>query len=460
MTSRVLDVCAAVVVADDGRLLLATRRPGSHLAGKWEFPGGKVHPGESLEDCMRREAAEELGLLLTAARPVLAFDYAYPDRTVRLHFMWCDMAAGSAPTAREGQQIGWFSAAEVVAGLELAPADQAMLQALADSTLPDKPAPGLQAVAPALVQRLRGWLASGQETERVTASLPDWLRVPFSGGRERLQMRALLRDSHLHTVCESAKCPNLCDCWKRRTATFMLLGDTCTRNCRFCAVNHGRPPEPDPLEPERVAEGIAVLGLRFAVLTCVTRDDLPDGGAEHMAATVKAIRQRCPETRVEVLCSDYGGNLAGVDAVLASLPAVFGHNLETVSRLTPVIRSHANYERSLAVLRHAARRAPAGTKVKSGLMLGLGEEPEEVRQALRDLKQAGVSMVTMGQYLRPTREHWPVARMVTPKEFEAWRAFAENELGFGRAVCGPLVRSSYMAEEAFEASSAPEKAAP
>lgn len=450
MTLRVLDVCAAVVFADDGRLLLATRRPGSHQAGKWEFPGGKVRPGESLEDCIRREAAEELGLQVAAARPVLAFDYAYPDKRVRLHFMWCDLAADSAPEPREGQTFAWFSAGEVE-GLALAPADKAMLTALVGMATGSLPAE-LRPVDPELTQRLLDWLAAGRAGEREHTPLPEWLRVPFAGGRERLEMRSLLHNSQLHTVCESAKCPNLCDCWKRRTATFMLLGDTCTRNCRFCAVKHGQPSSPDPLEPRKIAEGIAVLGLRFAVLTCVTRDDLPDGGAGQMAATVTAIRERCPETRVEVLCSDYGGDVACVDLVLQAQPAVFGHNLETVSRLTPVIRSHADYGRSLAVLRHAAGHAAPGTVVKSGLMLGLGETPEEVRQALRDLKQAGVSMVTMGQYLRPTREHWPVARMVTPREFEQWRAIAETEIGFARAVCGPLVRSSYMAEEAFTAS--------
>lgn len=449
MTLRVLDVCAAVVFADDGRLLLATRPPGSHQAGKWEFPGGKVRSDESLEECIRREAAEELGLRVAAARPVLAFDYAYPDKTVRLHFMWCDLAGDSAPEAREGQAFAWFSAAEA-GSLDLAPADQAMLTAL--SGMGSGPLPTeLRPVDQELTGRLRDWLASGRAGEREHPPLPEWLRVPFAGGRERLEMRSLLRSSQLHTVCESAKCPNLCDCWKRRTATFMLLGDTCTRNCRFCAVTHGRPLPPDPLEPRKIAEGIAALGLRFAVLTCVTRDDLPDGGAGQMAAAVAAIRERCPETRVEVLCSDYGGDVDSIDLVLQAQPAVFGHNLETVSRLTPVIRSHADYERSLAVLRYAAGHAAPGTVVKSGLMLGLGETPDEVRQALRDVKQAGVSMVTIGQYLRPTRGHWPVARMVTPREFEAWRVMAETEIGFARAVCGPLVRSSYMAEEAFTA---------
>lgn len=281
------------------------------------------------------------------------------------------------------------------------------------------------------------------------SNLPPWLRVNFSGGKERLEMRKLLQRSKLHTVCQSAKCPNLCDCWQRRTATFMVLGDTCTRNCAFCAVHHGNPTPVDPAEPEQVAEAVAALQLRYAVITCVTRDDLPDGGAGHLADTVQAIRRRCPDTKVEVLCSDYQDNHAAIDRVLAAGPVVFGHNLETVARLTPLIRKHADYQRSLRVLHYAATRAPAGTLVKSGLMLGLGETDDELRQALLDLRSAGVAMVTMGQYLQPTPDKWPVARMVTPDEFTHWADVAEHELGFHRAICGPLVRSSYLAEEAY-----------
>ncbi|MGI5922759.1 MAG: lipoyl synthase [Lentisphaeria bacterium] len=287
-----------------------------------------------------------------------------------------------------------------------------------------------------------------EQTER-KAPLPPWLRVRYTGGKERLEMRKLLERAKLHTVCESAKCPNLCDCWQRRTATFMILGNNCSRNCKFCAVEHGRPEPVDPAEPGHVAEAVNALKLRYAVITCVTRDDLPDGGAAHMAATVNAIRSRNPETKVEVLCSDYQEQHSAIDCVLAAGPVVFGHNLETVARLTPLIRSHADYQRSLRVLRYAAEQAPTGTLVKSGLMLGLGETAAEIRQALADLRAADVRMVTMGQYLQPSKDNWPVARIITPDEFKQWADIAENDFGFQKAVCGPLVRSSYLAEEAY-----------
>lgn len=282
-----------------------------------------------------------------------------------------------------------------------------------------------------------------------SSKLPPWLRVSYSGGKERMQMRKLLAQTKLHSVCESAKCPNLCECWQRRTATFMILGNNCTRNCAFCAVDHEPPSPVDPAEPEHVAEAVAALGLRYAVVTCVTRDDLPDGGAAQMAATVKAIHKHCPDSKVEVLCSDYQEDAAAIACVLAAGPAVFGHNLETVARLTPLIRSHADYQRSLRVLRYAAEHAPQGTLIKSGLMLGLGEKADEIRQALADLRAAGASMLTMGQYLQPDKDKWPVARLVTPEEFQEWSTVAEKEFGFKKAVCGPLVRSSYMAEEAY-----------
>jgi lipoic acid synthetase len=282
---------------------------------------------------------------------------------------------------------------------------------------------------------------------------PEWLKVRMEGGKERVEMHRLLRNSSLHTVCESAKCPNLCDCWKRRTATFMILGNTCTRCCRFCAVSHGRPEPVDPDEPKRVAEAIQRLGLKYAVITCVTRDDMPDGGSTAMANTVLAVRQMCPGVKVEVLCSDYNGQTVDIDRVLHAQPVVFGHNVETVRRLTPQIRSKASYDGSLAVLRHAAeqvRQEGLAVQVKSGLMLGLGETEEDIRECLRDLREAGVTTVTMGQYLRPTAENWPVSRYVTPAEFAFWQKVAEGEYGFSRAVCGPLIRSSYLAEEAYE----------
>ncbi len=295
---------------------------------------------------------------------------------------------------------------------------------------------------------------SKEAAKRRGLSHPEWYRVPYTGGRERLAMRALLRDCRLNTVCASAKCPNLCDCWKRRTATFMILGDICTRNCRFCAVQSGLPQKPDPQEPIHLAQAVSQLQLRYAVITCVTRDDLPDGGAVQMAAAVQAIHAACPATKVEVLCSDYGGQEESLSLVLRSSPQVFGHNLETVSRLTPSIRSRADYQRSLQVLRYAANwcdQHHTECKIKSGLMLGLGETEAEIRAALADLRQAGVQILTLGQYLRPGVENCPVVRHLPPQEFASWKQIAEQEFAFSAAVCGPLVRSSYLAEEALQA---------
>lgn len=265
----------------------------------------------------------------------------------------------------------------------------------------------------------------------------------------RQGVRGLLRDLHLHTVCESARCPNLAECWRRRAATFLLLGNVCTRNCAFCAVDHGSPAPVDEKEPERIVEAVGRLGLRFVVLTCVTRDDLADGGAGHIAAVVRALRQADPEIGVEVLVSDLRGCRDDVRSILDSGPGVFNHNVETVERLTGEIRDRARYRRSLSVLRQAADAAETtpGLRVKSGLMLGLGETEEEIRRTLMDLRDAGVEAVTMGQYLPPSPRHWPVSRYVDPEEFAAWRTFGLEECGFAAVVSGPLVRSSYLAEE-------------
>lgn len=279
--------------------------------------------------------------------------------------------------------------------------------------------------------------------------LPEWLKVSLDGAKPRNEVRRLLRSLNLHTVCEGARCPNLCECWQRKAATFLVLGDTCTRNCRFCAVNHGRPRPVDPEEPAHVAEAVRRLGLRFVVVTCVTRDDLPDGGAAHLAATIRAIREMDPTVGIEILPSDFGGDLAAADTVLAARPDVFNHNLETVARLTPQVRSRATYERSLAVLAHASRQGePLGVQTKSGLMLGMGETADELRQALADLRQAGVRILTLGQYLPPSPEHWPLDRYLEPAEFAEWERIAREEYGFAAVVSGPLVRSSYLAEQA------------
>jgi lipoic acid synthetase len=239
-----------------------------------------------------------------------------------------------------------------------------------------------------------------------------------------------------------ASCPNLGQCWGRRSLTLMILGDRCSRDCRFCDVAHPPAAAPDPGEPERVAEALGSLDLRHTVLTSVTRDDLPDGGAAHWAATVRAVRRRCPGLTVEALVPDFRGDLAAVDRVLEAEPDVFAHNLETVRRLTSEVRSHASYERSLAVLAHAGAR---GAVTKSGLMAGLGERPDELEEALRDLREAGVRLATVGQYLQPSRRHLPVARYVPPQEFDALAELG-RELGFAHVTAGPLVRSSYQAE--------------
>lgn len=447
MKSSAIEVCAAVVLTGD-RLLLATRRPGAHLSGKWEFPGGKIRADEDACQCISREMNEELGVHAGEWTELFALEYEYPEKAVRLHFMFCQDADGVTANPAEGQKCGWFTAAEALA-LDLAPADRKALELLKDAScgnLHDELAK-LDLTAAA---KLLDFMKKGDAMEG--GRLPEWLRFSFVGGRERLGVQGLIKEGGLHTVCESAKCPNRCDCWKRKTATFMILGDTCTRFCRFCAVNHGHPQAPDPEEPVKIADSAASLGLKYVVITCVTRDDLPDGGAAAMAAAVNAIRERTPQTKVEVLCSDYGGDMACVDTVLASRPAVFGHNVETVERLTPAIRNKADYRRSLAVLEHASANAGKyGAIAKSGIMLGLGETEEEIRRTLQDLRLAGVSMITIGQYLRPTRKHWPVSRLVTPGEFDRWRKIAEEEIGFVRAVAGPFVRSSYMAEEAFDA---------
>jgi lipoic acid synthetase len=274
---------------------------------------------------------------------------------------------------------------------------------------------------------------------------PPWLKARFHATPELDAMKRLVAEQQLHTVCFSAACPNLGECWSRGTATFMIGGNLCTRRCGFCDVKTARPAALDPSEPARVAEAVARLGLRFAVVTCVARDDLADGGAGQMAATVRAIRERCPGTGVEVLVSDYGGDEGALLRVLDAAPDVLNHNLETVERLQRRVRPAASYARSLALLRRAGELCPAIPR-KSGLMLGLGEREDELRVALRDLRAAGVALLTLGQYLRPSPDHLPMERWVPPEEFEAWAAEA-RAIGFEEVAAGPLVRSSYRAEQ-------------
>lgn len=255
----------------------------------------------------------------------------------------------------------------------------------------------------------------------------------------------LVGDLELHTVCKSAKCPNIHECWGRGTATLMILGNLCTRACGFCAVPAGRPKGVDVDEPRRVAEACKRMNLRHVVLTCVTRDDLDDGGAEIFAQTIMAIRAEMPQTGIELLTSDFQGKESSIATVLEARPDVFSHNLETVARLQPVIRPQASYGRSLAVLRYGAQW-PGQPAIKSGLMLGLGETDDEVVTTMQDLYDAGVRILTLGQYLQPTRHNRPVDRFVSPDDFNKLGARAK-EIGFHGVAAGPMVRSSYRADE-------------
>jgi lipoic acid synthetase len=275
---------------------------------------------------------------------------------------------------------------------------------------------------------------------------PAWLKVRFSAGPRYQQVRQAVDGNTLHTVCESARCPNLGECWDRGTATFMILGDVCTRSCRFCAVKTGRPPMLDLQEPARVAAAVKAMRLRYAVITSVNRDELPDGGAAVWAETVRAIRRESPATRIELLVPDFLGDLKAVDTVLAAGPDVFGHNLETVPSLYKEVRPQALYGRSLKVLAHAAGR---GFMAKCSLMLGLGEAEAELLQVFGDLRQAGVKILALGQYLQPTVENLVVKEYVSPARFKALKEKAQA-LGFQFVFAGPLVRSSYHAEEATQ----------
>jgi lipoic acid synthetase len=277
--------------------------------------------------------------------------------------------------------------------------------------------------------------------------LPAWLTKPLSDPEKMRGVRRTLAAHRLNTVCDEARCPNRVECFARGTATFMLLGDACTRNCRFCAVGHGTPVEEDMDEPGRVAAAARELGLGFVVLTSVTRDDLPDGGAAQFARTVRALRDALPEAGVEVLVPDFGGDLDALDTVLESGPDVFGHNIETVARLYGSVRPDACYERSLDLLRRAAS-SEGGAGVKTAIMLGLGEERGEIESTLRDVRAAGAGVVYMGQYLSPSAGHARVERYVPPEEFEELKILALS-LGFDWVSAGPFVRSSYHAEEAI-----------
>ena len=282
-------------------------------------------------------------------------------------------------------------------------------------------------------------------TTQPARRLPKWLTVRAPGGENYLGVRRLLHDAELHTVCEEARCPNIGECWERKSATFMILGDICTRACRYCAVTSGKPAPIDPGEPARLARTVERLGLRYCVITSVDRDDLPDGGASVFAECIRLIRQRMPECEVEVLTPDFGGSLPALHSVLDARPAVFNHNIETTRRIFKRVRAKGDYGLSLQFLAKAREFAP-DIPTKSGMMVGLGETPDEALATMRDLREAGVRLLTIGQYLRPSPAHTAMDRFYHPREF----ADLEREgyaMGFDHVASGPLVRSSYHADE-------------
>ena len=275
---------------------------------------------------------------------------------------------------------------------------------------------------------------------------PEWLKIRLRSDEGSAEVERIVKQHSLHTICSSGMCPNKAECWRRRTATFMILGDICTRGCKFCATKTGKPLAPVASEPEKVAESVRLMGLRHVVVTSVTRDDLPDGGAQHWAATVEAIRKENPDATIELLIPDLDAREDLIEVVLASKPDIVGHNIETVERLTPLVRSRAKYSTSLRTLEIISQ---SGAVAKSGLMVGLGESDDEVLQTLRDLREVGVEIVTLGQYLRPSLEHYPVAAYITPEKFDWYREKA-LEMGFSYCASAPMVRSSYLADAALE----------
>lgn len=272
---------------------------------------------------------------------------------------------------------------------------------------------------------------------------PDWLKVRIPQGQNFSDVKSIIEKQRLHTVCSEARCPNMGECWNSGTATFMILGDICTRSCGFCAVKTGMPTEVDAQEPLRVANAVRMMKLKYAVVTSVNRDELFDGGASIFAETVRQIRKLNPQCKVEVLIPDFKGDEFALNILLDSFPDVLNHNIETVPRLYPIVRPQAKYERSLQLLTRAKKR---GFITKSGLMVGLGENDDEVFEVLNDLKNSGCDIVTIGQYLQPTREHLPVKRFVHPDQFKKYKEFGDS-LGFLQIESGPLVRSSYHAEK-------------
>jgi len=289
--------------------------------------------------------------------------------------------------------------------------------------------------------------ASGEPARK-----PSWLKVKAPGGPNYIALKQMMRDLKLHTVCEEAHCPNIGECWEHKAATFMILGDVCTRNCAYCAVAHGTPAPLDAGEPQRLADAVAQMGLQHVVITSVDRDDLPNGGAEMFAESIQEIRRRLPETSIEVLIPDFKGNPAALRIVVDAKPDILNHNLETIARLYRIARPGGRYARALELLNRAKDLNPESL-TKSGIICGLGEDWDELRVAMRDLRAARVDILTIGQYLRPSDEHLPIARWYTPDEFAELKRYG-LALGFRHVESGPLVRSSYHAWEQVEAARA------
>lgn len=282
------------------------------------------------------------------------------------------------------------------------------------------------------------------------AGKPKWLKVRAPLSKEFRELEKLMRSKQLNTVCEEASCPNIGECWKHGSATFMILGRVCTRTCAFCDVETGKPDSLDPEEPKHIADAVEAMKLKHVVITSVDRDDLPDGGAGHYADTIRAVKERCPEVTVEVLTPDFQRKPAScLETVIEARPEIFNHNLETVPRLYRSVRPGARYFTSLRLLQRAKELDP-NVVTKSGIMVGLGEERDEVLQVLDDMREAGIDILTVGQYLRPSKNHHPVIKYWTPEEFEELKYLAEKR-GFGMVACGPLVRSSFHAEDVFKA---------
>ena len=295
---------------------------------------------------------------------------------------------------------------------------------------------------------MEGRFVNTSEIEVRPLRKPPWLKRKLFHGANYTEVRGLLKKGRLHTVCQEAHCPNLGECFSRKTATFLILGDRCTRHCHFCAVKHAQPNPLDRQEPERVAKTAQKLGLRYIVITSVTRDDVADGGASVFAETITHVRKRIPNVMVEVLIPDFQGKREALDTVLRARPEVLNHNIETVPSLYPVVRPQADYHRSMDLLRYASRWDETVT-IKSGLMLGLGESYDQVQQTLGDLRNTGCQFLTLGQYLQPSKKHLPVIRYVPPEEFDQWRHVA-LDMGFLGVASGPFVRSSYQARNLYE----------